>query len=340
MAHNLAFDSKGAMIAYADREIPWHRLGKPMRGLQTIDDMLTAARADYNVTLTRVAAISETGDVLRHADGTPVLIEDSRATVRHDKDGTYVGLATVGTRYNVHQNAEVTDRALAIIGATRGDAVMDTVGVLDEGREFFASIDLGTLVIDPTGVNDRIARYLLVRNGHNGKVPITYANTDIRAVCKNTVVMGMNNAQRIFKARHTANADTAIEDAQKVLEISTEWAKNFRETAEKMLAIPFAPGSGRIDTVLNKVFPEKTGETDRQKRNRMDVNDTVRALYGNERNAAGYGHNGWSVYNAVVEYLDHYRDAKPDDRALTSMDENSWVSKAKLTAQAAVLTYV
>jgi len=339
MSHELAFDAKGAMMAYADREIPWHRLGQPMHGLQTIDDMLAAARANYNVHLTRVAAVDDDGNVLRHPDGTPVFIDDSRATVREDADGTYVGLSTVGTRYTVHQNEAVTERALAIVGATRGDAVMDTVGVLHEGREFFASIDLGPLVIDPTGANDRIERYLLVRNGHNGKVPITYANTDIRAVCKNTVIMGLQNAPRIFKARHTANADAVIEDAQRVLEISTEWAKSFKATAETMLGINVPAGSPRIDAILNKVFPEKTGETDRQKANREDIYGTIRALYGNTRNAGGYGYNGWSIYNSVVEYLDHYRDAKPNERALTSMDENSWVSKTKLATQAAVLTY-
>lgn len=339
MSHELAFDAKGAMMAYADREIPWHRLGQPMRGLQTIDDMLAAARANYQVNLTKVAAVDDDGNVLRNPDGSPVLIEDSRATVRQDADGTYVGLATVGTRYSVHQNESVTERALAIVGATRGDAVMDTVGVLYDGREFFASIDLGPLVIDPTGANDRIERYLLVRNGHNGKVPITYANTDVRAVCKNTVIMGLHNAPRIFKARHTANADSIIDDAQRVLEISTEWAKSFRENAETMLAINVPAGSARFDGILNKVFPEKSGETDRQKANREKVTDTVRTLYGNDRNAGGFGYNGWSVYNSVVEYLDHYRDAKPTERALTSMDENSWVSKTKLAAQAAVLTY-
>jgi hypothetical protein len=212
------------------------------------------------------------------------------------------------------------------------------VGVLDKGREFFACLDLGTLVIDPTGINDRIGRYLLVRNGHNGKVPITYALTDIRAVCKNTVMMGLRQSERIFKARHTANADAAIEsDAQSVLEISTEWAKSFRTMAEDMLSIPVPAGSGRIDKVLNTVFPEKASETDRQKRNREEVNALVRGLYGNDRNAGGFGENGWSLYNSVVEYLDHYRDAKPTERALTSMDENSWVSKTKLATQAAVL---
>lgn len=339
MAHDLTFDSKGAMMAYADREIPWHRLGEPMAGLQTIDAMLEAARADFNVSLTRVAAVDENGEVLRNADGTPVIIDDSRATVRQDKNGQMFGLATVGTRFNVHQNTAVTERALAIVGATRGDAVMDTVGVLDNGREFFASIDLGALVIDPTGVNDRIARYLLVRNGHNGKVPITYANTDIRAVCKNTVMLGQNNAQRVFKARHTANADSVIDDAQRVLEISTEWARNFQKTAESMLSVNMPAKSGRLETVLKKVFPEKSGETDRQQRNRIAVYDTIGSLYANERNAGGYGYNGWSAYNSIVEYLDHYREGKPSERAMTSMDENSWVSKTKLVAQDAVLAF-
>ena len=337
MSHELAFDAKGAMMAYADREIPWHRLGTPMRGLQTAEAMLAAARADFHVELTRVAAVDEGGNLILNPDGTPVIIEDSRATVRMNPDGSITDLATVGTRFNVHQNRDILERGLAIVGASHGDAVVDTVGVLHKGCEFFASIDLGTLVIDPTGVNDRIGRYLLVRNGHNGKVPITYALTDIRAVCKNTVIMGMNAAQRVFKARHTANADSAIEDAQKVLEISTEWAKNFRRMAEEMLSIPVENGSGKVDKVLNKVFPEKTGETDRQKRNREEVHALVRGIYANDRNAGGYGNNGWSLYNSVVEYLDHYREAKPEERALTSMDETSWVSKTKLETQAAVL---
>ena len=337
--HDLEIDDRGARMAFAG-EIPWHRLGQQMNGLQTIDAMLEAARADFEVRLTRVAAVDEDGNLILNPDGTPVIVEDSRATVRMNPDGSVDGLATVGTRFVVKQNREITERALAVVGASHGDAVIDTMGVLDGGREFFTSIDLGSLIIDPMGVSDEIKRFLLVRNGHNGKVPIVYANTDIRAVCKNTVMMAMNDAQRVFKARHTANADTVIEDAQQVLQISTEWAKSFKQTAEKMLSIPVTAGSGRIDRVLNKVFPEKSGESDCQKQNRLEVVSLVRGIYGNDRNAGGFGENGWSIYNSVVEYLDHFRDGKPDERALTSMDDNSWVTKTKLTAQAAVLALV
>ena len=56
MAHGLEVDNKGiARMAYADREVPWHRLGVPMKGLQTAEAMLQAAQADFDVVTTKVA---------------------------------------------------------------------------------------------------------------------------------------------------------------------------------------------------------------------------------------------------------------------------------------------
>jgi phage/plasmid-like protein (TIGR03299 family) len=233
----------------------------------------------------------------------------------------------------VQQNRECLDYALAIAGASTGDAVVDTCGVLNGGREFFSSLDLGALVIDPMGVNDQIERYLLVRNGHDGKTAITFANTSIRAVCKNTVVAGLSSARRVFTARHTRNADRAIEEANSVLEISNEWAKAFTANAERLLSTNVAPGSKILNDTLNAVFPLESGATERQKRNRDNVLSLVRAVYDNDNNAKGYGYNGWSLVNAIGEYLDHYRDATVTERALASMDNNSWVTRSKMKAQ-------
>jgi phage/plasmid-like protein (TIGR03299 family) len=338
VAHGLEIRNGVASMAYADREIPWHALGVPMKGLQTAEAMLAAAKADYDVVTTRVAAVDDDGELIRDASGRSVLIDDSRATVRIGDDGSLAGLSTVGTRYVVQQNRECLDYAIAIVGASSGDAVVDTCGVLHDGREFFASIDLGGLVIDPTGINDKIERYLLVRNGHDGKTPITFANTSIRAVCKNTVIAGMSSAKRVFTARHTRNADNAIEEAQSVLAISTAWAASFTLAAEKMLAISVPSSSARLTKVIDTVFPEVSNETDRQRKNRETVVSMVRGVYENERNAGSYGHNGWSTYNAIVEYLDHYRDAKPRERAIASMETNSWVTQKKVLAQKVILS--
>lgn len=338
MAHRLELDAAGrAKMAYADREIPWHRLGKPMAGLQTAQAMLEAAQADFDVALTKVIAVTDDLQPLRNPDGSPVYISDSRATVRLNPDGTIDGLSTVGTRFVVQQNKDCLDRALAIVGASLGDAIVDTCGVLNEGREFFACLDLGALFIDPNGINDKIQRYLLVRNGHDGKTAITYANTSIRAVCKNTVIAGLQNASASFTARHTRNAEAAIEDASEVLKLSTVWASNFNTVATKLLEVPIPAGSSQLDKVVNTIFPHKKDETDRQKKNIDDIHIIVRSLYVNEKNAGGYGFNGWSMYNAIGEYLDHYRDAKPNERAIASMDNNSWVTRKKIETQQTIL---
>lgn len=327
-------------MAYAlggDRKIPWHQLGTPMHGLQTVDAMLRAAEADYDVLLTRVAAVDDNGELIRNADGSVVIIDDSRATVRQDADGVIQPLATVGTRYVVRQNREVLERALAVVGASSGDAVMDTVGCLRNGARFFATIEMGATFVDPAGINDKIARYLVVSTGHDGVWPIRYANTDIRAVCNNTVVLGLRNAERVFTARHTRNVDTVIEDARNVLHLSTVWSDKFRAEAERMLAVNMPMGSKRLSDVLNKVFPAASGETARQKKNREETLDCVLGLYGNERNAGGYGFNGWSLYNAVAEYLDHMRTDDKTSNAISSMDDTSAVTQKKLLTHSLVL---
>jgi hypothetical protein len=95
-----------------------------------------------------------------------------------------------------------------------------------------------------------------------------------------------------------------------------------------------------MDKVLNSVFPKKKDETDRQRENREGINEFIRALYLSDKNAGGFGNNGWSLYNTIVEYFDHYRDAKPAERAMSSMDPNSWVTKKKDEAQNAILALI
>ena len=339
--HELEMNDDGtARMAYADREIPWHRLGTAMSGLQTAEAMLDAAQADFDVILTEVAAVDANGEVLYNPDGTPIVITNSRATVRQNPDGSFNGLATVGTRFVIEQNKDCLMRALDIVGASKGDAVVDTVGVLREGREFFACLDLGSLVIDPQGVNDKIDRYLLVLNGHDGRTPITFSNTPIRAVCKNTVVFGLKSAKSIFRAKHTRNADKAVEAARDVLKISVDWARGFQEMAEQLLRIPIPAGSRPFDMLINTGFPASPSFTDRQRDHRDDVQMSMRGLYASPKNAGGFGANGWSTYNTFAEYFDHTREGDADAKATSSMNYTSWVSKNKQKIQKAILSLV
>jgi phage/plasmid-like protein (TIGR03299 family) len=324
-------NTTGASFAYnIDAGIPWHKLGKPMKGYQTMDDMLAAAYADYTVELVPMYVVDP-------RTNEPVMIDNAWATARVNphSDDYQVIHAGHKSRYTVMQNRETLQAALDIVGASPGDTVLDTCGVLHDGAQFFATIELGTLVIDPTGVEDKIARYLVVRSSHDGSTPLIYANTDIRAVCKNTVIMGERTATRVFKTKHTSGMDNRIQLASTVLGLSTQWAKDFLATANEMFAINMTPG--RFDRIVDAVMPAADADTDRKRSNRDDNVTVLKAIYANPKNAARVGDNGWAAWNAIVEYYDHHRDGTPEERALASMDDTSWVTRKKIVAQHAVL---
>lgn len=330
MAHELEIIDGVASMAYnIHGGTPWHGLGVPVDGQQSADEMLRVAKADYEVELLPV--------YIAGPDGEPQVIPERFATTRMNPDGTRQAFEVMKSRYNVMNNRPVLDKALAVVEAADGDAIIETLGVLKEGREFFATIDLGSLFIDPAGANDKIARYLMVHTSHDGTAPISYANTDIRAVCANTVRFGQNRARSIFKARHTPNVDATLDEARQQLEFSLEWAEAFKTQADELLAIPVAPTSRKIDFVLDALWPAADADTDRKQRNRDDIVTDIRGRFGNERNAGKVGYNGWGFYNSIVEYLDHGRSGSSTSRAIASMDYTSLASQRKVQAQQAIL---
>ena len=57
----------------------------------------------------------------------------------------------------------------------------------------------------------------------------------------------------------------------------------------------------------------------------------VRTLFHSDKNASGYGYNGWSLFNAVGEYYDHnwFDDAKKNAVAAMKIGNKSHQMKAK-----------
>lgn len=331
MAHELEIVNGEASLAYnVGNGVPWHGLGTPVEGLGNADEMLRIAKADFEVELLPVFIMG--------VDGEPQEVKDRFATTRINHDGTRQAFEVVKKRYHVVQNSEVMERALNVVRASNGDHVIETVGVLKEGREFFACIDLGTLFIDPLGVNDKISRYLMAHSSHDATAPITFSNTDIRGVCANTVRFGQQMARATFKARHTPNIDERMQEAQQVLQISTAWADIFTQQAEELLHIPVT--SGDIDTVTNRLWDPSEADTDRKTKNRDARIDDVRARFRNTRNAGHVGNNGWALFNAIVEHYDHGGNGDPVRRAEASMSATSLITTRKQEAHRAILSLV
>ena len=333
MSHELEIKDGEASFAYNKTNgDPWHRLGTPIDGAMTIDQALALAKADYRVVKMPLQAVS--------SKGITVEVDDKMATVREDKQGgDRAVLGVVGTGYTVVQNKDILERAYTIVGASKDQAYLDTIGVLFDGKRFFAYLDLGDLIVDPVGINDKIKRGLVIYSSHDGSIAVTYAFSDIRVVCQNTVTMALEGANRVFRAKHTISVDDRMEEAQTILGVSTKWAEGFRKSAEKLLSVDYT--DGRWDKVLQRTFPEPPNPTDRQKANANDVRERVDRVFHNERNAPLVGKNGWSMYNAIVEYIDHERVADEEYRLMATLDPraDSWANQRKLRAQQSILSF-
>lgn len=332
MAHELEITAPGkASFAYrAAGGAPWHKLGTAVEAHMSADSVLATVNADYDV-------ISLPVEVSTPGSGETITVPDRFVTGRvNPRTGKLEPWEVVKGRYQIVQNAAVLDKALAVVGASNGDAVIDTAGVLNDGRKFFATIDLGQVVVDPRGSRDVISRFLVVSTSHDGTSPIVYANTDIRAVCANTVRLGQMQAKSTFTARHTTNVKDRLDEAGHVLGISADWSKEFAREAERLMNISIPSSSHRIDRVLNGVWPERDADTDRKRSNREDNVTSVRTRYKSNKNAGGYGYNGWSLLNAVGEHLDHGRNVPEAQAAQQSMELANLVHRTKVKAYGAI----
>lgn len=316
----------------SERILPWHRLGSVLPKNATVDDMLDISQCNYDVFTANVAAVDSEGNMLYGSNGKPIIIEDSRATIQSNADGSFRGISTVGTRYVVQQNREVLERAVSVAHIMRGmkddaDIHIDACGSIGNGREFFASIHVGTSLIDPHGIADQLDDYLIVRNGHDGKTPITFANTPIRVICKNSILVAVGESGRRVTARHTKNADFVVSDGREVARQWIDLSRKTKQIAERLVKIDVTNNDTVVQTAMSVL---RRGAGKRSEKHLDVAVDSIVKLYSSNFNSARYGKNAWSLYNSVVEYLDHQRDATPEDRAETTMDPTSWVSKKKL----------
>lgn len=313
MPHNLEQYGEGTSFAYNGAENPWHRLGVKMDGLSTAEEMLSAARADYLVSSEPLYVMTENG---------AVQVEGRRATVRSvreddDRDPSDRILGVVGESYGIVQNRDVLNRALAVVNAD-GKAVVDTCGVLGKGERFFAYIDLGHMSIDPNGIDDKITRGLGVLTSHDGTAAVTYAMSNIRWVCQNTVTAGLNAATRTFRARHTTNVESMLVDAQRVLGIADTWEQTFSQLAERLLRVNDGSNSAKAHDIMSRVEGILWPMGDEPSRHAETISETrsmeLHSLLDSDTCGNGFGYNGWAIYNAFVEYSDHVRPRLSDER--------------------------
>jgi phage/plasmid-like protein (TIGR03299 family) len=181
-------------------EVPWHGLGTPLPSLATAQEALEAARLDWTVEKRE----------LRDSDYRRV--HRKLALVRSD---TGECLGVVSPRYEPLQNTEAF-RFFDEVTMDPNGPKYEVAGSLGGGRIVWILARIpGFFELVKGEVHQP---YLLLANGHDGRMAVHLLPTVVRVVCQNTLQMALHGAKLVWRRTHRQSlTELDVWDARHVL---------------------------------------------------------------------------------------------------------------------------
>lgn len=290
MGHNLDNTNGRTSMMYVG-ETPWHRLGTRLDKPATAEEAIEAAGLGF--TVVKMALKTE---------GMPGLdVKGHFATVRTD---TQEVLGVVGSRYQPIQNKEAFIMFDALVG--EGEAIYHTAGALGKGERIWLLAKLPDYI--RVNGNDIVEKYLLLTNSHDGSEVVRVKLTPIRVVCENTLAAALTGAEQEVRIRHTPSAPEQLKKAHEILGLSnrlySELERIFNGMSERRLS------NAEMGDYVKAVFPEPMGESHRSRTPK--IREKVLELCETGAGAESAKGTLWGAYNAITEYVDHYRQPTAD----------------------------
>lgn len=295
MAHQLELNKDGSANMFSGQGIvPWHGLGTVIEGKATAEEALKLAGLDWNVDLRQLH--QPVGDKF-------VPVPDRFATVRETDDKV---LGIVSANYHVYQNIEAFAFLNKLTDSSEHDAIFTTAGSLLGGSRTFMTLQIGEEFM--VAGEDAHKLYLMATNSHDGSQAFTCAVTAIRAVCANTVTLGLAQAKSKWTIKHKTSLEGKAQDARDVLEMSFRYEDHFQKLVEEMIDITVT--KDKMFQLADKIVPKSPRQHD------ISVEELM-AIWENEptcQMGAGDTDNGWKAFNAVTYWTDHKEYRTPESR--------------------------
>jgi phage/plasmid-like protein (TIGR03299 family) len=315
MAHDLHFSDGKASMMYVG-EVPWHGLGTLLETApKTADAAIQAANLNWEVGLKRVYAWE--GDVFHE-------FTDRKAVVRLDHWGKEecAPFGMVGGDYQVLQNREAFSFFDPVIET--GKVEYHTAGALGNGERVWVLAKVaGDIVVKGC---DRVEKYLLLSNGHDGRTALQVRFTPIRVVCQNTLSVANQGRGDLVKVYHGRDMhrrlDSAQETVKKILGFYDDLQKQFESFAT------FQIKTDQLKAYHEAVFPtpkRKPNQSERTYEEALAVTRGLRQVSvdlfekgrGNEESKVRG--SLWAAYNGVTELVDHRMNYRNRRQRLDSL---------------------
>jgi len=295
MSHDL--EQHGDQTAFVSaRQDAWHKLGTVLTDTFTAEVALQEAHlAGWDVRKTPLY----TTDVL--AD--EIAVANKFATVRTNPfTGKPEVLGVVGSKYIPIQNEDHTELLNALVDES--GAHFETAGSIAGGRQTFITMKLPSTI--NVGGIDKVETYIAGLNSHDGSRAFQFLVTPVRIVCANTQAMAIRNAKSRFSVRHTKNGTKSIiAQARETLGMTFTYLEEFEIRAERMIQQTMS--LGEFEQIVASLYPIRDAENDLIVGRVTAERNTIMNLFESSETMNDIRGTRWSGYQAITEYLDHYK---------------------------------
>lgn len=275
-------------------------LGTDISAAQNLDAALEAAGMNWTVLDHPAENLTLFTD-----DGiTSTSIPGHRLLMRSDN---HLTLGVVGACYTPVDNTQAF--ALADAAKMLG-ARFAYAGEMDHGRKSFITMDIPEASVY-VGGHDALSFSIALSTSHDGSGSITGNVLGTRLTCTNGMRSPIGSAQR-WNIRHTASADSRMDQARDALRHAFAHAKAFAAHAEEMISTPFSTRDfdNLIATLL--IRPDENA-TDRAKNTWHRRRNELMQLFTETHTQEEGRWTRWAAYNAIAEWQDWYRPANNGD---------------------------
>jgi phage/plasmid-like protein (TIGR03299 family) len=305
MAHELEIGQNGEVAFATLREPAWHNLGTVFNEEVSTSEMLQLAHLnDWNVRLEEIAIPDGFSSDKAHffvARTNPFDVEQTDV------------LGVVGERYRVLQNEELFEFGDALLD---GGGRWETAGSIKGGRQVFGSLALERdVVLDESGVADKINSYLLVNTSHDGSIAIQASVTPVRVVCANTLNLALGtgvgrnrSVKQSFKIRHTQTAQGKVQAAREALGIANAYLDQFSIMANDLIQREIS--QDKFWDIVKTAYPAPEKDSKQIALTKWNTKvDTIEKIYNSDTTNMIAG-TAWGALNAMTERLDWWRSAR------------------------------
>ena len=300
MAHNLNLNN-GQWSFVAKGEKAWHGLGQYVDGAMTAEQALKLGGLDYTVERRPM--------FITAPDNGLVEVPGHFSNVRTD---TNQPLGVVKSRYTIVQNKDAFGFFDSII--EQGEAIFETAGALGRGERIFVTAKLPE---DMLVHGEKVEKYIILTNSHDGTSTVIAGFSSIRVVCNNTLQAALKGLDNRVSISHTALVDSKLRQASKVMGIASKYMDEVNKIFESMSNKKLSDIELRnyLETVMKndrQATKEEEKEISSRMKNTTDEIYSFALSHPTQTTEAAY-RTLWGAYNAIsgnFNYLKNYGTAE------------------------------